>query len=218
MNFTAFIGLFISLLAIANPIGALGIFIGLTADYSSQEKKQLAKQAGIAISIILIIVAWLGKPILHFFGITPAAFEVAGAIVILLIGLAMVRGEGGTISKKSSGIHFTEEEKVAAKEKDSIAVVPIALPIAAGPGAITAIIIDAQKFNAIWDHVLITLLVILISLIIFFCLYFAEIFNKLIGINGIKVVTRIMGLIVIAIAIQMIADAIDPLMTGMHRQ
>jgi multiple antibiotic resistance protein len=111
----------IAMLAITNPIGNLAIFASLTGDKSLEEKKHAAFIAGVAILIILIIVTWTGDLLLKAFGIDIASFETAGGLIIALMGLSMLHA-------KTSEIHHTKDEHEDAKTKQSIAVVPIAIP------------------------------------------------------------------------------------------
>ncbi len=111
----------IAMLAITNPIGNLAIFASLTGDKSLLEKRKIAFVAGIAILIILIIVTWSGDLLLRDFGIDIASFEIAGGLIIALMGLSMLHA-------KTSGIHHTKDENEDAKTKNSVSVVPIAIP------------------------------------------------------------------------------------------
>ncbi|MEQ9619543.1 MAG: MarC family protein [Deltaproteobacteria bacterium] len=197
----------VAMLAITNPIGNLAIFAGLTGDKTAEEKKKTAFVAGLAILIILIIVTWSGELILKAFGINIAAFETAGGLIIALIGLSMLHA-------KTSGIHHSPEEHEEAKTKDSVAVVPIAIPIVAGPGAITTIVVQVQKSGTIEDKIVITVVSIAISLLLWLCFYFSGPVSRLLGVTGINIVTRIMGIILAAIAFQMLASGLRTLFPG----
>ena len=198
----------VAMLAITNPIGNLAIFAGLTGDKTTEEKKKTAFVAGLAILIILIIVTWSGELILQAFGIDIAAFETAGGLIIALIGLSMLHA-------KTSGIHHSPEEREEAKTKDSVAVVPIAIPIVAGPGAITTIVVQVQKSGTIEDKLIITVVSIAIAFLLWLCFYFSGPVSRLLGVTGINIVTRIMGIILAAIAFQMLANGLKTLYPGL---
>lgn len=198
----------IAMLAITNPIGNLAIFASLTSDKSLEEKKHTAFIAGVAILIILIIVTWTGDLLLKAFGIDIASFETAGGLIIALMGLSMLHA-------KTSEIHHTKDEHEDAKTKQSIAVVPIAIPLVAGPGAITTIIVSTNTFSTIEDKVFITCVSIAISLILWFAFYFSAPVSRLLGVSGINIVTRIMGIILTAIAIGMMASGFKALFPGL---
>lgn len=198
----------VAMLAITNPIGNLAIFAGLTGSKSPEEKKHTALVAGAAILVILLLVTWSGELILEAFGISVPAFETAGGLIIALIGLSMLHA-------KTSPIHHSPEEKEEAKTKDSVAVVPIAIPIVAGPGAITTIVVAAQKFGTVEDKVAISVVSIAISILLWVCFYFSGPVSRLLGVTGINIVTRIMGIILTAIAFQMLTEGLKALMPGL---
>lgn len=198
----------IAMLAITNPIGNLAIFASLTGDKSLLEKRQIAFVAGIAILIILIIVTWSGDLLLKAFGIDIASFEIAGGLIIALMGISMLHA-------KTSGIHHTPDEHEDAKTKQSVAVVPIAIPLVAGPGAITTIIVNTHQFPTIEDKVFISCVSIGIALILWLAFYFSAPVSRLLGVSGINIVTRIMGIILTAIAFGMIANGFKALFPGL---
>lgn len=203
---------FVAMLAITNPIGNLAIFISLVSDSPIPEQKKTALSASLAILIIFIVVVWTGSWILNFFGITPAAFETAGGIIILLLGISMLNAHDN--KSGHSSMHHTEAEQKAAKKKDSVAVVPMAIPLVAGPGAITTIIIHTHIMKTVMDKLMISATCVVLSVILFVCFYFANVINKAVGVNGIKIATRIMGIVLAAIAIQMLSEGIVALFAG----
>lgn len=200
------------MLAITNPIGNLAIFISLVSGRSLKEKKKTAINAAFAIFIILVIIVWAGTYVLSFFGISPAAFETAGAIIILLLGLSMLHGHDDKVGHSS--MHHSEEEQKSARKKDSVAVVPLAIPLVAGPGAITTIIIHTHALHSLMDKVVVSGICAILSIILFVCFYFSNIISKIVGVNGIKIATRIMGIVLSAIAIQMLSGGIIGLFAG----
>jgi len=213
MDTGPYISFFVAMLAIMNPVGNLAIFIGLTARKSAKSQRSIALSSAIAIFVILLLVVWLGDAILSFFGITAAAFETAGALVIILLGLSMLRGHDSKAGH--SHLHHSEEEDKAAKSKDSVAVVPLAIPIVAGPGAITTIIIHAHQIHSVMDKAIVSGICFGLSLILYIAFFFAAPINRVVGVNGIKIATRIMGLILTAIAFQMLGDGLKLLLPGL---
>lgn len=198
----------IAILAITNPIGNLAIFASLTANRSQEEKKRTAYVAAIAIIIILLLVVWTGDLILRAFGISISAFETAGGMIIALMGLSMLHA-------KTSEIHHSKDEHEEAKTKDSVAVVPIAIPIVAGPGAITTIIVHTHDYVSIEDKLMYSGVCIGISLLLFIGFYFSAPVSRLLGVAGVNIVTRIMGIILAAIAFQMIGSGLQGLLPGL---
>src|SRR3990172_10402492 len=137
MEWTGYVKIFTSLLAIVNPLGVIPVFVSLTRSSTEQERRNIARTTSITVAVILIAAALVGKLLLNFFGVSIASFKVGGGILLLLMSIAMMQAKH-TQSKQ------TPEEAEEAEEKESIAVVPIAMPLLAGPGAISTVIIYTQ--------------------------------------------------------------------------
>ncbi len=197
----------IAMIAITNPIGNLAIFIGLTAERPEAERRKTAITCAVAVLIIFIVVAWAGNLVLKAFGITVAAFEGAGGLIVLLLGLAMLHS-------KTSAMHHTEEEADEAQTKDSIGVVPLAIPIVAGPGALTTIIIQGSKFPGIADRIEMSLVGVGVSALILVAFLASAMISRVLGTAGINIATRIMGIILAAIGVDMIGHAVKGMLAG----
>jgi len=191
----------VAMIAITNPLGNMAIFLGLTASRTTAEVKKSALTMGIAIAFILILMTWAGAMVLGFFGITVPVFQITGGLVILLIGLNMLRPQYREAA-------HPEKEMAEDKTKENIAVVPMAIPIIAGPGAITTLIIFTHQHNSIPELISISLGVLLITLIITVLFYFSSYVKALIGENGVKISERVMGLVIAAIAMGMIIEGL----------
>ncbi len=129
---------FLALLVIVNPLGAVPMFVVMTTQSSGAERRHIAFVASVAVAIVLMVAAIGGQPLLAFFGITIASFKVGGAILILLLAISMMHA-------RTTGEKQTPEEAMEAADKESIAVVPLAIPLLAGPGAISTTIIYATE-------------------------------------------------------------------------
>ncbi len=198
-----------ALFTITNPIGSTAIFASMTGDLSHSEQSNIAMQSALAITIVLLVVLWVGQYILRFFGIDIAALETAGGIIVLSLGLSMLHNEP---SKQS----HTDVESSAAQEKSSIAVVPIAIPIVAGPGAITTVLLSASNQGGnIVSLVEMSTVCGLFGLLFWICFRFASRLSSLAGVHGIAIVTRVMGMILAAIACGMIASGLQKLLPGL---
>lgn len=198
----------IAMLAITNPIGNLAIFASLTGDKTPQEKKKTAFTAGLAIIIILIIVTWTGDLLLRAFGIDIGSFETAGGVIIALMGISMLHA-------KPSPIHHSKDDQDDAMNKTSVAVVPIAIPIVAGPGAITTIVVNTHHYHTIDDKLVISGICIVIALILWIAFYFSGPVSRVLGQSGINIVTRIMGIVLASIAFGMITSGLKDLLPGL---
>ena len=208
MSTAELIAFTIAMLAITNPIGNLAIFASLTGDKTPEEKKKTALTAGIAITFILILVTWTGDLLLRAFGISIASFETAGGVIIALMGISMLHA-------KTSPIHHNPEEHEDSKTKTSVAVVPIAIPIVAGPGAITTIVVNTHHHHTIDDKLIISAISLVIAFLLWLGFYFSGPVSRLLGMQGINIVTRIMGIVLASIAFGMITSGLKALLPGL---
>jgi len=198
----------ITLLTITNPLGTMALFSGFVAHRSAAEKRVIARQVGVAVAIIFVVVTWAGAQILAFFGIVPAGLQAAGGIILILMGLSMMSSE--TPRQKS-----TKKEREAAADQESVGVVPLAMPITIGPGAITTVILGTQTLPSVRDRLVLSAIGITLAVLVWVTLRSAGYLVKVIGPTGIGVVTRIMGLLLTAIAFQMLAAGLRELMPGL---
>ena len=204
LEYSEYMKMLIGLIAIVNPIGAVPIFISLTSKFDTLERRKVAKIAMFSVLIILLISLFLGEWILYIFGITINSFRVAGGLLILLMAISMMHA-------KTSRVKHTAEEAEESEEKDSIAVVPLSTPLLAGPGAISTVILYAKIGKGVWHYLIVGLIIIAISLLVFIAFKIVPFISKYISQTGINVFTRIMGLLLAAIAIEFIASGIKGL-------
>lgn len=209
MTTTETLKFIVAMIIMMNPLGSLSIFLQLTHKHSWLEQRNIAFTASIAMTIIMLLTLWTGKEFLNLLGITIPAFRFAGGIILLLMGLSMLQS-------KESPVSHTHEDDVAAKERHSIAIVPMALPVIIGPGAISTLIIAAGDFPQFLNKVWMTVLCVVLASIMGLMLFFAAPIAKLVGASVIKVVTRIMGMIIMAIAVGMLAEGLTGLLPALH--
>ncbi|XRP97457.1 NAAT family transporter [Methanocaldococcus sp. 16A] len=200
MDLQYFILAFTSIFSILNPFGAVPVFITLTESYPKKERDLVARKTVIYTLAILLVFTLFGEWILKFFGISLDAFKIAGGILLLLISLDMVRG------KQESKIQRKDIE--AAYEIDEIALMPLATPLLAGPGSITACMVAMAEAPTFGDKFLVILAILLSLAITYLTLLSAESVLDKIGKLGIRILTRMMGLILTAIAVQMVVNGI----------
>jgi multiple antibiotic resistance protein len=204
LDYAEYLKLFVGLLAIVNPFGAIPLFISMTADENIRQRRSTVNLVAIGVSIILLVSLFFGELLLQFFGITIDSFRVGGGILILLMAIAMLHA-------KISPIRQTDEEADESIEKESVAIVPLAMPLLAGPGAISTVILAAHKSSGVIHYLLVSLGIIVLSLVIWIVLRVAPWVAGRIGATGINIFTRIMGLILAAIAVEFIANGIKGL-------
>lgn len=194
----------IALFTIVNPIGILPIFISATDGWSKEERQKTAKTVAITVFLVLTGATFLGDQILNFFSISIPSFQVGGGILLMLIAISMMHG-------KQSGTRQTPEEAQTLAEREVIAIVPLSIPLLAGPGAISQMIIAAQQHPTLVGHVALILPIIGICAIIWLVLRLSESIAKRLGPIGINIVTRLMGLILAAMAVEFIAHGLTGL-------
>lgn len=190
-----------ALFVIVNPIGAIPLFITFTREQSPSERLVTAKQTAIAVAVVLVVTLFIGEPLLHFFGIGLPSFRVGGGILILLMAISMLHARQG-------GARNTLQEVVEAEDKENVAVVPLAIPMLAGPGAISTTIIYAHRVNTVWGYVVLLGIVLLVAFGVMAALRLADPISQRLGRTGINIATRIMGLILAAISIEFIAGGL----------
>ncbi|RPI37340.1 MAG: NAAT family transporter [Nitrospiraceae bacterium] len=208
IELTGYIKIFTTLLVIVDPLGIIPIFISLTRGSTDEERRHIARTTSITVAAVLVAAALTGKALLDFFGISIASFKIGGGILLLLTSIAMMQ------AKRAPGKQ-TREEAEEAEEKESIAVVPIGMPLLAGPGAISSVIIYTQaSFQPL--HVgLIIVSILLVALLTWATLIAAIPVSKAMSKTSINIVTRLMGLLLAAIAIEFITGGLSQLFPGL---
>ncbi len=203
-SFGEYLKFFIALLAIVNPVGIMPVFINLTVNQDAPTRKRNGSMAAFSMGIILLVVLFSGEAILRFFGVSVGSFRVGGGILILLMAISMLHA-------KMSNVKQTKEEEQDSAERESVAVVPLGTPLLAGPGAISTVILYAQRY-ASWAHYG-SMLVVIVLLVLVTALLFrlAPTITRVIGKTGINIVTRLMGLIMAAMGVEFIANGLKEL-------
>lgn len=196
------VSVFMGFFAIMNPIANTPVFLGLTAEDDSTTRRKVAVKALTISFMIILVFAVSGKLIFNLFGITLPAFRIMGGILVALVGYQMLHGE------QSSVQHPSEEDKQKSIEAElEIAISPLAMPILSGPGTI-ATAINFASAGGISELVVTLVAFFLLCVISYVFFVSGERFVQYIGDNGIKVVTRLMGLILAVIGVQMLIDGI----------
>jgi multiple antibiotic resistance protein len=201
MSFEFAITVFAAIFAIVNPIGNIPVFVAITQDYTPEQKRRVIRKVCIVAVSVLLAFGIFGNYIFAIYGITIPAFKIAGGLLLFSIAFNMTRGQVGRTK-------MTGEEHEEALEKEEVGVVPLGIPLFAGPGAITTVMIYIS-FATTSNDVVFDLSSIFLSIIFtvaasYFLLRYAEpIFSRM-GKSGAGAFTRIMGLLLSAIAIEFI--------------
>jgi len=198
LDFTEYTKIFIGLFAILDPIGIIPLIIMFTANMSAPKRARVGRVASLAVCCILLVALLVGQPLLEFFGISINSFRVAGGILLLLMSIKMLMGSFYDSSLAESG---NDGEAVSAN-----AIVPLSTPLLAGPGSISAVILEAHKAHGLEHYLIMSLEIILLSVTVWLTFLIAPWVERRLGKIGINVFTRLMGLVLAAIAVEFIAN------------
>jgi MarC family membrane protein len=193
-----------SLFVIVDPVGTVPAFLAMTAGNTAQDR---IKMAGIACGVaagVLLGFAAAGQWVFKLFGITPPAFQFAASLVLLLVALDMIRAQ-------RSRVHETSEETAAGVEKTDIAVAPLAIPMLAGPGAISTAILLHNQAQTLFQHLALYLCILLVSLATYIILRLSARGAQWLNPILMHIIVRIMGLLLAAIAIQFLINGVKQL-------
>ena len=195
----------VGIMTIFSPFAALPIFVSLTSNSTQQEKADTAKTAAFAACIAGLVSVWIGQYVLGFFGISIASFKIAGGILLLLMAINMLNAKTPKAKNTKSEL---KEAKKKSTNVNEIAVVPLAIPLIAGPGSISTIIIYAQQPSTLSHLFVMSGIIISISIYIFLTLKMASFISKKLGVTGINIISRVMGLILASISIEFITSGL----------
>ena len=199
--FSLFISVLAALFSVVNPIGAVPLYLGLTPDDTPQERNTTAWHTSMWFVLILLAFFFLGTSILSFFGITISAIRVAGGIIIMSSGYALLQGK---LSENRVG----PKVKAEAMQKDDISFSPMAMPMLSGPGSIS-LLIGLYATNEGWpERFVIAVAVLVMGGLIYLTLRLAPMLRRVLGLAGLKALSRIMGFLVMAIGIQLLVGGI----------
>lgn len=194
-----YIKIFISLLVIIDPLAAIPLFASLTSNYSVSDQRKTARTACSAVLMVFSVTVLIGETILYFFGISIGSFKMGGGILLLLMAIEMMNAQ--QIPSK-----HTPEEDREAEDRLTIGVVPLGIPLLAGPGSISTLIIFSQRSTHPGHKAIIIGICAAVVLLTWLALLSARQIAKIMGRTGINIAMRIMGLLLSAIAVEFIAS------------
>jgi multiple antibiotic resistance protein len=193
VNWQLFGETFVTLFVIMDPLGTVPIFLGLTASFSATERSRAARQAVLVAFGVIVAFAVFGQRILDYLHISLPALQAAGGLLLLLIALELLTGKGDEPTS-TVGVN--------------VAMVPLGTPLLAGPGAIVATMVFVQQAESWGDRAAIALGVVVVHVTLWLSMRFAGLVHKVLGDSGVLLVTRVAGLLLSAIAVQLVADAV----------
>jgi len=202
-EFDVILNAFFTLFVTIDPVGLAPIFIGLTAGMSRQARFSVALRACIIALGLMVLFLLAGQLILDTLGITIHAFRIAGGLLLFYTAFEMLYGARNDRKAKTSQTAITKDQIA------NLAVFPLALPLIAGPGAISATILLSAEFESNWEWRLLLLLVItLVILLVFLAFIASELLSKYLGETGRMILTRLLGVLLAALSVQFVMDGI----------
>lgn len=196
-EWTDLIKLTVALFAIVDPVASIPVFLSTTTGYTRAERRRVTQIVSITVFCVLAGAALIGTEVLRFFGISVSSFQIAGGILLLLMAISMLQA-------RESGIRQTPDEALEAEEKDAVAVVPLGIPLLAGPGAISTMIIATHHTERYFVHFMLLVPAALIGVAVWATFMTATYISDRLGRTGMNIITRVMGLIIAAIGVEYI--------------
>jgi len=199
-----------SLFAVIDPLGCIPFYSGLTADMDAAKKRRTLMRALLVAFCVLMAFTWFGAELLHLFGITVDAFRIAGGVIFFGIGLDMLQSQPRRWRTGINRAYARDREDDEEDETDDPSITPIAIPLLAGPGSITTVMVLRPQVEGPEGAALVTAAVLVILVLTGVILAGADRVLARLGRTGLRIVEKLMGLLVTVIAVQLIIDGIGP--------
>jgi multiple antibiotic resistance protein len=190
---------FVTLFVIMDPPGTIPIFLSLTGGRPQKVRKRIARQAAIVAFLVIVAFALFGQTILDYLGITLPALQLAGGLLLLLVALELLTGRGDEPSQRGDV---------------NVALVPLGTPLLAGPGAIVATMVFVQRVDNVGDLLAVAAAIVAVHLVLWVTMRFSVVIIRVIRDSGVVLITRIAGLLLSAIAVQLVAEAVESFVVG----
>lgn len=204
LDFPDYLKIFIALLAVVDPLAAIPVIVMMMRRDSPPDLAAIARTVVLTVTSLMMLALFTGESMLIFLGISISSFRVSGGILLMLMSLAMLQG-------KISETVLNRAEVKEGETLETFAVVPLAIPLLAGPGAISTVILYAQKGSGMHHYALISLDIVSVGIILWCVLRATPWLNNHLSQTGINVVIRLMGLILLALAVEFIAGGLKGL-------
>lgn len=195
LNARIFAEVFLTLIVITDPLGIIPLFLSLTGGHTPRVRKRSAWQAAVVSLGIIVGFALFGQALLAYLGVELPALQASGGLLLLLVALQLLTGQ-------------QEEPTERERRKANVAMVPLGTPLLAGPGAIVATMLYVQRAEAFADYAAIGLGIVAVHIVLWLAMRFAGLIIAVIKDNGVELITRIAGLLLAAIAVEMVVQAV----------
>ena len=207
LDWNEYLRMLTGLIAVVGPVSTVPLFLNFTENVQSQ-RKRIARTSAFAVACILIVSVLAGTRILQIFSISIEGFRVAGGILLLTIAFEMLQA-------RMSRTRHTPEEDEEAVNSEAIGVVPLALPLLAGPGAISTVILFSQQSETITHKAVLIGLCLIVSLTVWISFHLAPQIGERLSQTSMNIASRVMGLILAAMAVEFIVDGLKTLLPGL---
>jgi multiple antibiotic resistance protein len=205
----------VTLLAVVNPLAIVPFFIHYTADFSTAQRRRTIWVSSFSAFVVIAASALLGLQILEFFGISLASFQVGGGLLLMTSALSMLNAQPAEARANAAEVQDAAERSAA---QASIAVVPLTIPLLTGPATMSTVVIYADKAKTFWQLSTLVGYGLVIGLATALCFALAQPIARVLGKTGINVMTRLMGLILAALAVEVMADGLHTLFPILGRK
>lgn len=202
-----YIALTVSIFSIVNPFAALPVYVGMTGGLPDPVRRRLPRATAFSALVILSVAYLLGEALLAFFSIRIASLRVAGGILVFGMAWSMLQA-------KQPGAKYQPGEEGAAPERHNLAVVPLAMPLLAGPGSISVMILTAARTDGLGAHAVALAATLTVCVVVWLILRAASPITRVLGQTGMNVATRFMGLILAAVAVEFITGGLIEIFPG----
>ncbi|WP_281501055.1 MarC family protein [Cellulophaga sp. F20128] len=197
---------FTSFFTLINPLGTMPIFMTMTAELNIQQRTKTAKKASVVAFITIVFFAFSGQLLFNFFNISVNGFRIVGGVIFFLMGMDMLQARLGKVKVKDSEVK---------SYVDDISITPLAIPMICGPGALTNAIVLMEDANSFEKKITLIITVFMVMLLTYIILYSSSKIINILGQTGINVMMRLMGLIVMVIAVEFFFAGLQPILLEM---
>lgn len=197
---------FTSFFTLINPLGTMPVFMTMTADLEVSQRNATAKKASVVAFFTIIAFALSGQLLFKFFGISVNSFRIVGGVIFFIMGMDMLQARLGQVKIKESEVKSYVSD---------ISITPLAIPMICGPGAITNAIVLMEDASTFAKKIILLAAILLVMIITYLILYSSSRIIKLLGQTGNNVMMRLMGLIVMVIAVEFFFSGLKPIILGM---
>ena len=199
----------VTLIAIVNPLAIVPFFMHYTQGFSRTQSRETIRVASFSVLCVISICAVFGLAVLGFFGISLASFQVGGGLLMLTSALSMINARTAEAAAHDDDVQAIDDTtKPADPSRHSVAVVPLTIPLSTGPATMSTVVIYAEQAESFWQHAALIGYGIIIAGLTFACFSAASGISRILGQTGINVMTRLMGLILAALSVEVIAKGL----------